>query len=98
MLLKEVFKLSNHLGNVLVTVSDKKVDVPSAANSSLTSHHEADVMSAQDYYPFRMLMNGRGGSVSNDGGWSSGSSSLPQSLSISSRSGNEPAEYCGHCL
>ena len=53
------YEFSNHLGNVLATVSDKKIGVPSATNSSLIDHYEPDIVSAQDYYPFGMLQPGR---------------------------------------
>ncbi|MCS3794848.1 RHS repeat-associated protein [Chitinophagaceae bacterium OAS944] len=53
------YELTNHLGNVLVTVSDKKIGVSSVYNSSLIDHYEPDVISAQDYYPFGMLQPGR---------------------------------------
>ena len=46
-------------GNVLATITDRKIAVPSASNSSLTDHYEAAVASVQDYYPFGMLMGGR---------------------------------------
>jgi RHS repeat-associated protein len=53
------YELTNHLGNVLATVSDKKNGVPSSSNSSLIDHYEPDIVSAQDYYPFGMLQPGR---------------------------------------
>jgi RHS repeat-associated protein len=53
------YELTNHLGNVLATVSDKKIGVPSASNGSLIDHYEPDIVSAQDYYPFGMLQPGR---------------------------------------
>ena len=48
------YDMLNHLGNVLVTVSDKRV---------ITSPTEslADIHSLQDYYPFGMLMLGADG-------------------------------------
>ncbi|PWV55751.1 RHS repeat-associated core domain-containing protein [Chitinophaga sp. S165] len=49
---KKVFELSNHLGNVLATVSDKRW--------LQSGWYEADVRSAQEYYPFGMQMPGRG--------------------------------------
>jgi RHS repeat-associated protein len=55
----KLYELTNHLGNVLVTVTDKKNGVPSSGNSSLIDHYTADVVSASDYYPFGMLMPGR---------------------------------------
>ena len=59
------YELANHLGNVPVTITDKKMGVPSAGNSSLIDHFNADVASANDYYPFGMLMPGRGLSAAN---------------------------------
>ena len=51
------FELSNHLGNVLVTISDKKLQ--HTANSSTVDYYVADVVTANDYYPFGMQMPGR---------------------------------------
>jgi RHS repeat-associated protein len=48
---KKYYELSNHLGNVLATISDRRV----WAGGNLT----ADVVTAQDYYPFGMLQPGR---------------------------------------
>jgi RHS repeat-associated protein len=51
------FELSNHLGNVLVTVSDRKLG-QNPVNNLYTSF-TADVVSATDYAPFGMQMVGR---------------------------------------
>jgi hypothetical protein len=53
--LKE-YELTNHLGNVLATVSDKKLG--HSSNDSTVDYYNADVVSAQDYYPFGMLQPG----------------------------------------
>jgi hypothetical protein len=53
----KLFELSNHLGNVLVTVNDKKLGVSS--NNSTIDYFNPQVVSAQDYYPFGMLQPGR---------------------------------------
>lgn len=53
------YELTNHLGNVLAALTDKKIAVPSATNSSLIDHYTADIASAQDYYPFGMSMPAR---------------------------------------
>jgi len=50
------YELSNHLGNVLSTISDKKINVASETNSSLIAYYNPDIVSAQDYYPFGMVM------------------------------------------
>ena len=59
------FELSNHLGNVLVTLSDKKLAVADPNNLSLISYYNADVVTANDYYPGGMTMPGRKYSQSN---------------------------------
>jgi RHS repeat-associated protein len=69
------FELSNHLGNVLVTVSDKKTAVDDGTYEYSTAtglytkinstpdgkvdYYTADIVTAQDYYPFGMMMLGR---------------------------------------
>ncbi|MFN6378600.1 MAG: RHS repeat domain-containing protein, partial [Flavobacteriales bacterium] len=50
------YELSNHLGNVLATVSDKKIAVMSGVN---LSYYRADVVSYSDYYPFGAPMTER---------------------------------------
>jgi RHS repeat-associated protein len=54
---EKFFEWSNHLGNVLATVSDRKI--AHTSNSSTIDYYEADLVSAQDYYPFGMIMPGR---------------------------------------
>lgn len=51
------YQLSNHLGNVLVTVSDKKKAI--STDNTTIDHYEPVIVSAQEYYPFGMLMPGR---------------------------------------
>ncbi|HEY8898342.1 MAG TPA: DUF6443 domain-containing protein [Niastella sp.] len=53
----KVFELNNHLGNVLVTVNDKKLGVSST--NTTVDYFNPQVVSAQDYYPFGMLQPGR---------------------------------------
>lgn len=54
---QKFFELGNHLGNVLATVSDVKKE--RSEDGSTVDHYEADLVSAQDYYPFGMLEPGR---------------------------------------
>ena len=56
------YELTNHLGNVLVTVNDKKLGVSS--NNNTVDYFNPQVASAQDYYPFGMLQPGRSVNVS----------------------------------
>jgi RHS repeat-associated protein len=51
------YELINHLGNVLVTVSDKKKG--HNAGNGIIDFYIADVISADDYYPGGMIMPGR---------------------------------------
>jgi RHS repeat-associated protein len=60
---KQVFELSNHLGNILATITDKKLQV--SLNTTSTAYFEADVQTVQDYYAFGAIMPGRNFSSSN---------------------------------
>ncbi len=66
----KTYELTNHLGNVLATVSDKKRGVDEIRTNNLgafiaiapdgkAEYYLADVTSAQDYYPFGSIMPGR---------------------------------------
>jgi RHS repeat-associated protein len=55
---QEYYELTNHLGNVLVTISDKRVGVD-ADNNGQVDYYTAVIMSAQDYYAFGMIKPGR---------------------------------------
>jgi len=51
------YELSNHLGNVLATITDKRLQ--HTTDNTNIDYYLADVSTAQDYYPFGMLMPGR---------------------------------------
>ncbi|MDQ6755393.1 MAG: hypothetical protein M3004_00505 [Bacteroidota bacterium] len=51
------YELTNHLGNVLATISDKKIG--HALNDTTIDYFNADVVTANDYYPGGMMMPGR---------------------------------------
>jgi RHS repeat-associated protein len=51
------FELTNHLGNVLVTISDKKFGHD--GGGGIIDYYNPDVVNANDYYPFGMLQPGR---------------------------------------
>ena len=55
------FELSNHLGNVLEVVTDRKIPEPDTGTG--VEYFTANVVSWNDYYPFGMLMPGRNGST-----------------------------------
>jgi RHS repeat-associated protein len=53
------YEISNHLGNVLTTVGDRRVPVDGAVVDNIAEYYTATLFSAQDYYPFGMEMPGR---------------------------------------
>jgi len=54
---KKQYELSNHLGNVLVTISDRRTAYCNESRSTLS--YNAVVLSANDYYAFGSVMIGR---------------------------------------
>jgi RHS repeat-associated protein len=54
---RKQFDLSNHLENNLVVISDKKTGVSS--NGTTVDYYNADVVNAQDYYPFGFVQPNR---------------------------------------
>jgi RHS repeat-associated protein len=55
---EKFFELTNHLGNVLAVITDKKLPVKTTTGNDI-SHWLAEVVSATSYYPFGMAMPGR---------------------------------------
>ncbi|PKB18343.1 RHS repeat-associated core domain-containing protein [Flavobacterium sp. 5] len=56
----KLYELSNHLGNVLAVISDRKI--PELDDMSSLKYFNADVVSYSDYYPFGMIVPNRHGS------------------------------------
>jgi hypothetical protein len=52
------YELSNHLGNVLSVVWDRRTGVDQNSDG-VVDYYTSEVLSAQDYYPFGMMMPGR---------------------------------------
>lgn len=52
-------ELSDHLGNVLEVVTDRKLPEESTPNPGTVDHFLANVISYSDYYPYGMLMPNR---------------------------------------
>ncbi|MDA3615534.1 RHS repeat domain-containing protein [Polluticaenibacter yanchengensis] len=55
----KVFEIGNHLGNVLLAVSDRKRGVRNPSNVGEVLYYRADVRSASDYYAFGAPVKGR---------------------------------------
>jgi RHS repeat-associated protein len=51
------YELTNHLGNVLAIITDKKIFDESTGEN--TSNYKPDIVSLNDYYPFGAPMEGR---------------------------------------
>ncbi|MBX3165292.1 MAG: peptidoglycan DD-metalloendopeptidase family protein [Bacteroidetes bacterium] len=58
------YELSNHLGNVLATISDKKIAID-YDNDDVIDGYVADMANAQDYYAFGAPMAGRQFNIAN---------------------------------
>ena len=52
------YELTNHTGDVLATITDRKIPVDSDPDS-LVDFYRADIITADDYYPFGMPMPSR---------------------------------------
>lgn len=53
------YELTNHLGNVLTVISDKKIQIESTSTPNTVDHYVSNLVSATDYYPFGAPMYGR---------------------------------------
>jgi RHS repeat-associated protein len=54
----KTYELSNHLGNVLTTISDRKIQLDGNSNTEVDGY-VADISSSTDYYAFGQPMPGR---------------------------------------
>ncbi len=54
---KKSYELVNHLGNVMATITDKRLQ--HSTDGSLIDYYDADVQSAQEYYAFGSIIPGR---------------------------------------
>ena len=59
------YELSNHLGNVLTVISDRKLAHTTTPTSGVIDYYTSDILSANDYYAFGMAMPGRNYNSSN---------------------------------
>ena len=53
------YELTNHLGNILAVITDRKIPKFDNVNSTFADYYDPVVLSATDYYPFGMEMPGR---------------------------------------
>jgi len=52
------YEISNHLGNVMSVVSDRKTPMPETTNTTI-AFNETVIKAFNDYYPYGMLLDGR---------------------------------------
>ena len=55
---KKQYELTNHLGNVVTTITDYRIGIPLAGNSTITGQYKSDIITAAEYYPFGMISRG----------------------------------------
>ena len=53
------FELTNHLGSVINVITDRKIPIPDALNTTKVAFFQAQTISQADYYPFGMSINSR---------------------------------------
>jgi hypothetical protein len=54
------YELTNHLGNVLATITDRRLQrFTYPTDTPNVQYYEADIVSAQDYYAFGSILTGR---------------------------------------
>lgn len=60
------YEITNHLGNVLGTITDRKIPQEIGTPDSIAEYYLADISSINDYYPFGMVMPTRSFEAGND--------------------------------
>ena len=53
------YELTNHLGNVLATVDDRKLPIDTTITPNVANYYLANILNAQDYYVYGGLQPGR---------------------------------------
>jgi hypothetical protein len=87
----KLFELTNHLGNVLETISDKKIQHTS--DNSTVDYYVADVINANDFYSFGMQMPGRAYSAGSAGSYRYGFNGQEKLDDISGAGNHMAAEF-----
>ncbi len=87
----KLFELTNHLGNVLATLSDKRYGV--STDDSTVKYFIPDLVSAHDYYPFGSLMPNRAYAASGAGTYRFGFNGQERSDEIKGDGNSYTAEF-----
>jgi LysM repeat protein len=89
-----LFELPNHLGNVLVTLSDRKVPNNTTLGQTIT-YFKPVVITANDYYPYGMVMPGRTYTTAASGNkpYKYGFNGQERSLEIDANGNSNMAEF-----
>jgi RHS repeat-associated protein len=84
---RKEYELNNHLGNVMATITDKRLQHTS--NSTSVDYYNADVATAQDYYAFGGLMPGRQYTFTNAGNYRYGFNGKESDNDVGKGTGNQ---------
>ena len=87
----KLFELTNHLGNVLAAISDKRYGV--TADDSTVIYYNPEVVIANDYYPFGMTQYARSYAEANVGNYRFGFNGQEHSNEINVNGNAYTAEY-----
>ena len=87
----KLFELTNHLDNVLATISDKRYGV--STDDSTVSYFIPEVVSTNDYYPFGSLQPGRSYTESGVGGYRYGFNGQEKSTELNTNGDITTAEF-----
>jgi|GEM_PF-4089046 hypothetical protein len=87
------YELTNHLGNVMVTVSDRKIPVDTVSTDTLAKYYLPLVISATGYCPFGMPEIGRSFLLSGDSAYRYGNDGQEKDNSIYGNGNAYTAEY-----
>jgi hypothetical protein len=85
------YELTNHLGNVLVTINDRRQGVNFNTTTTVYAFYDAVTIQATDYYPFGLEMSGRTYQAPNTSAYRFGFNGQEKSPEISN--GNYTALY-----
>ncbi len=68
----KLYEIANHLGNVLATITDRKIPKETGTPNGIADYYVADIATVQDYYPFGMVMPGRNWTAATANGYGFG--------------------------
>ncbi|MFZ1636009.1 MAG: hypothetical protein WAT43_19145 [Chitinophagales bacterium] len=89
----KLYEIANHLGNVLATITDRKIPKETGTPNGIADYYVADIATVQDYYPFGMVMPGRNWKAASSNGYGFGFNGQQQDNEISSVGNINTAQF-----